>query len=253
MMIVISPAKKLNFEDEAPTTETSTPCFLSKKTKNLANELRNLQSQDVKKLMKLSDNLAELNYDRFQSFTTRHTVKNSKQALFSFAGDTYTGIAADTFTQKDITYAQKKLRMLSGLYGLLKPLDLIQPYRLEMGTKYKFQEYKDLYQYWQDDITNVLNEELGKTDYLINLASNEYFKAVNTKKIKVPVITPTFKEKKNGEYKIISFNAKKARGMMAAYIIKNKLSKLDEIKNFNLDGYKFNKSLSSETIPVFTR
>jgi cytoplasmic iron level regulating protein YaaA (DUF328/UPF0246 family) len=252
MLVVVSPAKKLDFETECSITEQSQPPFIEK-TNNLAKELKKLTSNDIGKLMKLSLNLSDLNYGRFQSFKKNFNPSTSKQAVFAFNGDTYTGLDINSFTKTQVNSAQKKLRILSGLYGVLKPLDLIQPYRLEMGTKFKFDDYKNLYDYWKDDVTSLLNEELKKEKYLVNCASNEYFGVVNTKELNAEIITPVFKELRNGEFKIISFSAKRARGMMAKFIIQNNIKDIAGIKTFNLDNYKYNAKLSHENEIVFTR
>lgn len=252
MLVIVSPAKKLDFENECSIEEQTEPAFISK-TNTLAKELKKLNSTDIGKLMKLSSKLSELNFERFQLFKNKFNPSSSKQAAFAFNGDTYTGLDINSLNKKEIKVAQKKLRILSGLYGLLKPLDLIQPYRLEMGTKFKFNEYKNLYDFWSEDVTNEINKDLKKEKYLINCASNEYFNVIEKNQLSGKVITPVFKELRNGEYKIISFSAKKARGMMANYIIKNNLKNVEDLKGFNMDKYKFNKKLSSEEEFVFTR
>jgi cytoplasmic iron level regulating protein YaaA (DUF328/UPF0246 family) len=252
MLVVVSPAKKLDFESECSITEQTEPPFIGK-TNTLAKELKKLTSNDIGKLMKLSLNLSDLNYGRFQSFKKTFNPSTSKQAVFAFNGDTYTGLDINSFTKSQVTQAQKKLRILSGLYGVLKPLDLIQPYRLEMGTKFKFSEYKNLYDYWKEDVTSLLSKELKKEKYLVNCASTEYFSVVDTKELDGEIITPVFKELRNGEYKIISFSAKRARGMMAKYIIQNKIEDIAGIKKFNLDNYKYNSKLSQDNEIVFTR
>lgn len=252
MLVVVSPAKKLDFENECAITEQTKPVFLPK-TNNLAKELKKLQAADIGKLMKLSQNLSDLNYNRFQSFKSIYNPSTSKQAAFAFNGDTYTGLDITSMNKTEVNRAQKKLRILSGLYGVLKPLDLIQPYRLEMGTKFKFASYKNLYDYWQADVTGYFNQELKGKIPLVNCASNEYFGVIDPKKLNATIITPVFKENKNGVLKVISFNAKRARGMMARYIIQNNISKVDDLKKFDLDDYKFNASLSNETELVFTR
>lgn len=255
MLILISPAKKLNLENnfDGIKDQLNEPIFIKTKTSKLIDSLKTKKTDDFKKLMKLSDNLARLNYQRYQEFKKSHSIKNSYPAVFTFDGDTYTGLQANKLNKSQLKKAQKQLRILSGLYGILKPLDLIQPYRLEMGTKYKIQDSKNLYEFWKEDITRNINQELNEHKLLINLASQEYFGAVETKNITSPIITPVFKENKNGTYKIISFNAKKARGLMAYYIITNNCKTVDDLKKFNLDGYKLNNKLSTENEPVFTR
>ena len=252
MKVLLSPAKKLNFETEVELGEQTKPELILK-TNKLASELKKLKAHEVGSLMKLSAKLSELNFSRFQSFKTKYNTDLSKQAAFAFNGDTYTGLDIKTFSKPELKLAQKKIRILSGLYGVLKPMDLIQPYRLEMGTKFKFKAHKNLYDFWGDDVTDKLNEELTKKDLIVNCASNEYFSVINQEKIKCQIITPVFKELRNGNYKIISFNAKKARGMMARFIVQNKISKLSDLETFNLDGYKYNKKLSTELNPTFTR
>lgn len=252
MLIVVSPAKKLDFEQLAPTDVFTTPKYLDK-SKKLITELKKLSSEDIKSLMKLSESLAELNYTRFHNFKTPFTLKNSKQAAYAFKGDTYVGLDFESFSKSEVNYAQKHLRILSGLYGLLKPLDLIQPYRLEMGTKFKALGEKNLYGVWKTQLTEELNIELKKEKILVNLASKEYFSAIDFNNLKAEVITPVFMEKKNGQYKIISFNAKRARGMMSQFILKNKIKNIDELKNFDMDNYKFNSKLSEDNELVFTR
>jgi len=254
MLLLISPAKNLDYKTPLPTKKNTKPEFLDK-SEILINELKKLAPYDVSTLMKLSDKLGSLNYDRFQSWSLPFNTSNARPAVFAFNGDVYTGLDAYHFDTQDLDYAQNHLRILSGLYGLLKPLDLIQPYRLEMGTKFSNPEGKDLYTFWDGLITDAVNKILtkNKSQDLINLASNEYFKSIQKKDIKTNIITPIFKDKKNGNYKIISFYAKKARGRMSAYIIKNKIIQAEEIKNFYWDGYSFNESMSTDKDWVFTR
>lgn len=252
MIVLLSPAKKLDFETPVPHPEQTKPLLLDK-TNELALELKKLNSSDIGKLMKLSTNLSELNYSRFQSFKQGFNPDTSKQAAFAFNGDTYTGLDINSFSKSELKQAQKQIRILSGLYGILRPMDLIQPYRLEMGTKYKFQDFKNLYEYWGHEVTEQLNSEIKSKTPIINCASNEYFGVIDEKKLKSEVITPVFKELRNGEFKIISFNAKKARGMMAAFVVKNKLQSPKDLESFDLDNYKFNKKLSTSTLPTFTR
>ncbi len=254
MLAVISPAKSLDFECPLATKTYSQPQFLDQ-AKLLIEELKQLSLQDVAGLMKLSDKLAELNVHRFQSFDTPFTPDNARQAVLAFRGDVYQGLDADTLKQKDFKYAQQHLRILSGLYGLLKPLDLIQPYRLEMGTPFGNQRGKNLYQFWGDRVHNALAAELEQqnTAFLINLASNEYFKVVQDKKLPYEVITPVFKDCKNGQFKVISFFAKRARGMMARYMIENRIDTPDGLKDFAVDGYYFDKNSSSSKELVFLR
>lgn len=252
MHAIISPAKKIDFDTPA-LTDLHTEILFAEKSKKLVKELKKMDTSDIKKLMKLSDNLAELNYTRFQNFKFPHTLKNSKQAAYTFKGDTYVGLRFDELSPKEIKVAQKKLKILSGLYGVLRPLDLIHPYRLEMGTSFGIGEHKNLYQVWKKDITNFLNQEMGKKDYLVNLASNEYFSAVDQGELDAQIITPKFLENKNGTYKVVSFSAKRARGMMANFIIKNQCKKPQDLFSFNDANYSYNESLSSEFEPAFTR
>lgn len=254
MLIVISPAKTLDYETPPKTKVFTNPDYLDYSQK-LINRLRNFSSLDISELMKVSAKIADLNFNRYESWKKPFTEKNAKQAVLAFKGDVYTGLDAETFKADDFKFAQKHLRVLSGLYGLLRPLDLMQPYRLEMGTKLKTDAGKNLYEFWGSDITEGLNKQLKKikSDTLINLASNEYFKSVKPKELNAEIITPAFKEFKNGEYKMIGIYAKKARGLLSRYIIQNKLKDPEEIKLFNEEGYKFNKSLSKGNNWVFTR
>ncbi|MBL1141908.1 MAG: peroxide stress protein YaaA [Proteobacteria bacterium] len=254
MLMVISPAKTLDFETPPVTQDFTQPEFL-KESRKLILELKKLSPAEVSDLMKISDKLGTLNFLRFNEWKTPFTLNNAKQALLAFKGDVYSGIEAETFSNQDLKFAQKHLRMLSGLYGVLKPLDLMQAYRLEMGTKFENKQGKDLYEFWGTKITEQINKDLkaSKSKYLINLASNEYFKSLQAEDINAEIITPVFKDFKNGKYKIISFYAKKARGLMSAYIIKNRLKDPDDIKKFNIDNYKFSKSESSGNNWVFQR
>jgi cytoplasmic iron level regulating protein YaaA (DUF328/UPF0246 family) len=253
LLTVISPAKKLDFETPAPTNKSSMIDY-SEKCLILMKKLKKLNINEVQQLMKLSDSLAELNYDRFQNFSFPLTTKNAKQAMFAFTGDTYVGLEAQSFNSKDILYAQKTLRILSGLYGVIKPLDLISPYRLEMGTRFKIDSNnKNLYDYWKDDLTDYFHKLLGKNSSLINLASKEYFLAINLSIFEDRVITPQFKQLKDGELKSIGMMSKRARGMMASYIIKKRLTKVDQLQQFNSDGYKYSAKLSSAMEPVFVK
>ncbi len=226
----------MDFEHEVPSELQTGPDFLAK-TNKLAKALKELKTSDISKLMKLSPALSELNYNRFQTFKSIKSPSTAKQAAFAFNGDTYTGLDIKSFNQTDLKNAQKRLRILSGLYGILRPMDLIQPYRLEMGTKFKFDDYKNLYDYWKSDVTKSVNEELKKYKILVNCASNEYFSVIDKNELKGEIITPVFKEERNGQLKIISFSAKKARGMFAKYIIKNKIKTIDELKDFSEENY----------------
>lgn len=254
MLIVVSPAKKLDYDTPAKTKTSTMPDFLEH-SQILIDRLREFSAIDIAELMHLSMKLAELNFDRYESWSLPLSTDNAKQAMFAFKGDVYTGLDAESFSASDIKFAQKHFRMLSGLYGLLRPLDLMFPYRLEMGTKLDNDRGKNLYEFWGSIITDAINKQLkaSKSEHLINLASNEYFKSVKTKDINATIITPAFKEYKNGEYKMIGIYAKRARGMLSRYIIQNKLTDIEDIKNFSEDGYKFNKKASSGNNWVFTR
>lgn len=254
MLIVISPAKTLDYESELATTKTSQPSFLNE-AETLVDELRELAPHEISKLMSISDKLGSLNFDRYQSWSRPFSKKNARQALLAFKGDVYTGIDAENFSEDDFAYAQDHLRILSGLYGLLRPLDLMQPYRLEMGTRFANSGGKNLYEFWDEKITDKLNKDLGKSGsrVLINLASNEYYKSVKPKLLNAEVITPVFKEKKGDSYKVVSFLAKKARGVMTAWILQNQVEEPSDIKKFRKDGYRFNKAMSSANEWVFTR
>lgn len=254
MLLLISPAKTLDFETPAPTAEFTQADFL-KQSKQLISELRVLAPHDISNLMSISDKLSLLNFDRFASWKTPFKPTNAKQALFAFQGDVYTGMQAETFSAGDIQFAQQHLRILSGLYGLLRPLDLMQAYRLEMGTSFANSRGKNLYEFWGDTITGAVNKQLKElqSSVVINLASHEYFNAVKPKLLKAEIITPIFKDQKNGQYKIISFFAKKARGMMSTYIIQHRITDPEAIKQFNVAGYGFDPAMSSEREWVFTR
>jgi cytoplasmic iron level regulating protein YaaA (DUF328/UPF0246 family) len=254
MLLIISPAKTLDFDTPPATTSHSQPAFLDDSAE-LIDQLKTLSPSDVSSLMSISDKLGVLNSNRFIEWQRPFTDKNSKQALLSFKGDVYEGMDTSSFSEDDLEWSHKHLRILSGLYGLLKPLDLIQPYRLEMGTKFSNQRGKNLYEFWGHKITDKLNQELTeqKSPVLINLASNEYFKAVKPAQLNAQVITPVFKDWKNDKYKIISFYAKKARGMMSAYIIKNRLESPSDIKQFDTAGYAFSAEQSSDKEWVFLR
>ncbi len=252
MLVVVSPAKKLDFETPAPTKKFTQLTELER-SKLLIDKLKKADAKTISSMMKLSDSLTELNMKRYKEFKTPFNLKNAKQAMFAFKGDTYVGLDAETMKKEDIEYAQDHLRILSGLYGLVSPLDLVQPYRLEMGTKFSADGAKNLYDFWSDTITGKLNKLLEKEETLVNLASKEYFTAINFKKLNGKVITPVFKEKKGDDFKIVSFFAKKARGMMSRYIIDNRIENAKDLLSFDVDGYKYNKKFSTELEPVFTR
>ncbi|WOC39664.1 peroxide stress protein YaaA [Polaribacter sp. HL-MS24] len=252
MKIIISPAKSLDFESKAATSLYTQPQFLGQSEK-LNKKLKTLSKNKIGDLMKISPDLSALNYERNQAWSTPFSTGNAKQAIYSFTGEVFRGIDINSLSQEKIPLLQDRLRILSGLYGLLKPLDLIQPYRLEMGTKLKVGKTENLYQFWGDRIANSLNNELSENELLINLASSEYFKAVNQKILKVPMITPVFKDLKNGEYKTIMTFAKKARGLMVRYILDNNVNSIEELKGFDVDSYRFSAEMSSENELFFTR
>jgi uncharacterized protein len=248
MIILLSPAKSLNFETPIPPIKPTIPTF-TQDSKKLADNFKKLSAQDLEKLMKISPKLAELNWQRFQEFSLPFTNKNSKPALFLFDGDVYQAMEIAGYNQKDLEFAQNNLRILSGLYGALKPLDLMQAYRLEMGTKTKAILGKSLPQFWQEKLANFLNSELEnqKEKTIINLASEEYSSAVDSKKINAQIINIIFKENKGDTYKTIGIFAKKARGLMANFIIKNKIEKSTDLKNFKIENYSFKKEFSDNS------
>lgn len=255
MIILISPAKKLDFNKERQVNEEyTTPEFLDKSAR-LINELRKFSPKDLSVLMNVSDDLANLTFERYSQWKTPFDPGNAKPALFAFQGDVYRSMDTKSFSGQDIDYAQDHLRILSGLYGLLRPLDLIQPYRLEMGIKFRPFGGKDLYEYWTETITAAINEELKKQKekVVVNLASQEYFKAVNTSNLDGKVINPVFKEYRDNKYKVVGILAKKARGMMSRFIIRNKPEKAEDIKHFESGGYHYDDNLSSANEWVFTR
>ncbi|MFW2371676.1 MAG: peroxide stress protein YaaA [Gammaproteobacteria bacterium] len=254
MLIVISPAKTLDYKTPPKTQTYTTPDYLDQ-SQILIDRLRLLSSLDISELMNVSSKIAELNFDRYEAWQTPFDQDNAKQAVLAFKGDVYTGLDADSLSIQDLQYAQKHLRILSGLYGLLRPLDLMMPYRLEMGTRLDNKRGKNLYEFWGMQITEALNKQLKavKSEYLINLASNEYFKSVKPKHVKGQLITPAFKDYKNGQYKMIGVYAKKARGLLSRYIIENRLSDPNDIRAFDCEGYAFNDSQSSDEQWVFTR
>lgn len=253
MKIVISPAKSLDFESQLP-TQKYTEYLFSKQSQTIDKVLKKQKPKQLMELMSISDKLANLNWQRNQERNVAEmTVENARQAVFAFSGDVYIGLDAYSLPEDKIADLQDKLRILSGLYGLLKPLDLMQPYRLEMGTKLPVGKNKNLYEFWKPIIAKQLNSELEKEELFVNLASNEYFDAVNVKTLKVPVITPEFKDYKDGKLKMISFFAKKARGMMVRYIIDSNAETIEDLKGFNYEGYAFDANLSKGNKLVFTR
>lgn len=254
MLIVISPAKSLDFKTEPTTQEYTIPEFLNESEK-LVSKLRKMSAKKLSKLMNISADLGNLNYERYQTWQLPFTPENAKQAVLAFNGDVYTGLDAPTLSEEKLELAQQKLRILSGLYGLLKPLDLMQPYRLEMGTKFGVGRAKDLYSFWGDKITKKVQEAIEESGskILVNLASNEYYKSINAKKLDAEIVTPAFKDMKNGEYKMISFFAKKARGLMTRFILEHNIENAGDLQAFDADGYVFNPRLSKPGAPVFTR
>jgi len=253
MLTVISPAKKLDYSSSLSAGAHTQPALL-KHSQELLEGLKKLSPQDVCNLMGLSDKLGALNYERFQEWSAPFNEQNARQAVLAFKGDVYQGLDAGSMSNAELQWAQDHLRILSGLYGVLRPLDLMQAYRLEMGTKFATQRGGNLYSFWDDLITAELNERLTGSDaVLLNLASNEYFKAVKRKNIDARIVTPIFMDYKTDKYKIISFFAKKARGLMAAFIIKGKITDVEDIKHFDSDGYSFNSAMSEGDKWVFTR
>lgn len=253
MKILLSPAKSLNLEDDYPEIETSIPAFLYK-TEKVYNKVKKMSPKKLGQLMSISKNLSELNYERYQNFDIQHSFDNSRPAIFTFDGDVYDGLKAYELKPENIQRLQNSLRILSGLYGMLKPLDLIQPYRLEMGTSLKIYRSDNLYEFWKKDLTKSLNDELAEGELVIDLASKEYSKAIDPKKLKAKVIEPVFKDYSNGKLRVISFYAKKARGTMTRYLSHFENLEYQDIIKFNEDGYAFSKSeTKSELKPVFTR
>lgn len=254
MISLLSPAKSLDFESPATSKIYTQPIFL-KESQELVEQLRELPPQDVCSLMKISDKLGSLNAARFQEWELPFSPTNAKPAALAFTGDVYTGLEATSLDDAALSFGQEHLGILSGLYGLIKPMDLIQAYRLEMGTGFNNKRGKDLYTFWRPLITQELQKQLSDhtTPVLINLASQEYFKSVDVKKLNRRVITPVFKDWKNGQYKIISFYAKKARGLMARYILQEKIDQPEALKSFNLEGYSYKQAMSDGDAWVFTR
>lgn len=254
MLIVISPAKTLDFETPSTTTTHTQPALLNH-SERLIDILATKSPHDLQKLMNISDALAELNAERFHQWSRPFKPSNAKQAVLAFKGDVYLGMKAENFTQKQLEYAQAHLCILSGLYGVLRPLDLIQPYRLEMGTRLANEQGKDLYAYWNHEITNNINKHLEIIDskLLVNLASNEYFRSIKVKELNAQVTTPVFKDWSKDRYKVIGFFAKKARGTMSAWLLKNKVKTASKLVKFNEDGYQYSATESTQDKPVFLR
>jgi hypothetical protein len=252
MKVVLSPAKSLDFDSQLPTVQTSECAFLGESAR-VNNVLKKESPNQLSKLMKISDNLAQLNYTRNQEWSLPFTKDNARPAMYTFSGDVYRGLDAYTIDVNKIDKVQETVRIISGLYGLLKPLDLMQPYRLEMGTKFPIGKHKNLYEFWKKQITEALNEELQEDELFLNLASQEYFKAIDTKVLKVPVVHVKFQELKAGKYKTIAIFSKLARGLMTRYIIDSNAETIDDIKTFNQENYRYTESLSSDSELVFTR
>ncbi len=254
MLALISPAKTLDYETPIKLKDHTQPRFLDH-SHTLIETLKPYSSKRVAKLMNLSSKLSDLNVERYREWHTPFTPENARQSILAFKGDVYIGLDATTLTKRDLNFAQKHLRILSGLYGVLRPLDLMQPYRLEMGTRMKNPGGKNLYEFWAEAITDSLNEELQekRSKIVVNLASKEYFDSVQTSELKAEIITPAFLDEKNGDFKMISFFAKKARGSMARYLIQERVKSAADIPGFNRDGYRYDKKLSTTERPVFTR
>jgi cytoplasmic iron level regulating protein YaaA (DUF328/UPF0246 family) len=252
MKLVLSPAKSLDFNSTLPTAKNTEACFLNE-AERLNKLLKKKSAKSLSKLMSISNDLSQLNYERNQEWSLPFTKDNARQAIYAFSGDVYRGLDAYSIPTDKINTLQNTVRMISGLYGILKPLDLMQPYRLEMGTKFPVGKNKNLYEFWKKQITQKLNDELEDDEVFLNLASAEYFKAIDTKALKVPVITATFKDFKNGEYKNIMTFAKLARGYMTRYIIDTNAKTIDDLKGFNYQGYGYSEPMSSATELVFVR
>ncbi len=254
MLAILSPAKTLDFESPNPCQQLTQPQFLAD-AQQLIELLQKLSPTKIASLMQLSDALAQLNVARFSQWQPPFSLTNARQAILAFTGDVYVGLNAETLSAQDLVFAQQQLRILSGLYGILRPLDLIQPYRLEMGTALENLRGKNLYAFWGQQLTDAINHQLQSTDAvcLVNLASHEYFSVLQPKKIIRPIITPVFKDEKKGVFKVISFFAKKARGQMAAYMIRHRLTQPAALQSFSVDGYEYRPALSSELEWVFCR
>jgi len=253
MKIIISPAKSLDYKSTLPTAKRSLPIFLEQ-AEMLNHKMASKSKKAIGKLMGISDNLSELNYQRYQDFSTPFTNENARPAVYAFAGDVYIGLDAYTLPEDKVEKMQNSLRILSGMYGVLSPLDLMQPHRLEMGTQLKINRKKNLYDFWGNTITEALNNELEEGELFVNLASKEYFKVIKASNLKVPVISPIFKDFKNGKLKIISFFAKKARGSMARYLIDANVNTLEGVKGFDTEGYGYSEEFTlNENEPVFIR
>ncbi|MFL2593530.1 MAG: peroxide stress protein YaaA [Flavobacteriaceae bacterium] len=252
MKVLLSPAKSLDFKSKLPTEKNSFLCF-EKEAQYLNSILKTKSPNDLSELMGVSSKIADLNYERNHNWSLPFTKKNARQSVYAFSGDVYRGLDAYSINHEKIDFMQSTVRIISGLYGLVKPLDLIQPYRLEMGTKLSFDNNKNLYEYWREKITNQLNLELSENEPVLNLASNEYFKAIDSKVVNGYIYSANFKEFKDGNYKTIAIFSKKARGMMTRYIIENNITDISSLKSFNLGGYVYHENLSSDKELVFSR
>jgi cytoplasmic iron level regulating protein YaaA (DUF328/UPF0246 family) len=254
MLIVISPAKALDFKTPQITDNFTMPELLNK-SEQLVNRLRRMSTKELSELMNISDKLGELNFERYQTWRQPFTTENAKQALLAFNGEVFRGLSAWAFSEQQLLLAQKRLRILSGVYGVLKPLDLIQPYRLEMGTKLQMPDAPNLYAFWKTEIVEKINDAVAESGsgVLVNLASVEYFKSIDNRKLNAEIVTPEFKDLKNGKYKIISIYAKRARGLMSRFIIENDINDAESLQAFEAEGYNFNPRLSNLGTPVFTR
>ena len=252
MKILLSPAKSLNFKSVLPTEIHSEPCFLQEA--NFLNSiLKSKKPAEISELMHISSSLGELNYQRFQEWSSSPNKENARQAIYAFSGDVYKGIDSYSIENDKIDFMQNSIRILSGNYGLLRPLDLIQPHRLEMGTKMSFKDYKNLYDYWKKQVSLELNQELSKDEVVLNLASNEYFKVIDAKIIDSPIYSANFKQYRDGDFKTIAIYSKKARGLMTRFIIDNQIDSIEDTKSFNYEGYIFHEDMSSDKDFVFTR
>tara|TARA_B100000925_G_scaffold7442_1_gene5210 strand:- start:2197 stop:2955 length:759 start_codon:yes stop_codon:yes gene_type:complete len=252
MKILLSPAKSLDFKSQLPTDKSSSICF-EKEAQYLNSILRSKNPKELSDLMSISSKIADLNYERNHSWSFPFTANNARQAVYAFSGDVYRGLDAYSIDNDKIDFMQNSVRIISGLYGLIKPLDLIQPYRLEMGTKLAFDSNKNLYDFWRKKISDELNDDLVEDEPVLNLASNEYFKAIDKKVIKTNIYSANFKQFKNGEYKTIAIFSKRARGMMTRYAIENNIREINDLKSFDYDGYIFDENLSTEKELIFTR
>ena len=252
MKILLSPAKSLNFKSSVPTEIHTEPCFL-KEANFLNSILKSKNPAEISELMHISSSLGQLNYERYQEWSSSTNKENARQAIYAFSGDVYKGIDSYTIENDKIDFMQNSIRILSGHYGLLRPLDLIQPHRLEMGTKISFKNYKNLYDYWKKQVSLELNHELSKDEVVLNLASNEYFKVIDSKVIDSPVYSANFKQFRDGDFKTIAIYSKKARGLMTRFIVDNQIDSIDEIKSFNYDGYIFHEDMSSDKDFIFIR